>query len=98
MKTGDGSDCSDWPTEPRSDAGRDADDIRSRHDLAQGQDFGELPVVHPSLSFDNDAPCPDQPATKTEKGNLEEAEKECSQRSVLRETSRAHPLGHGSQP
>jgi hypothetical protein len=64
----------------------------------QGQDFGELPVVHPSLSFDNDATCPDQPAAETEKGDLEEAEKQCSQRSVLREASRAHRLGHGSQP
>ena len=56
----------------RSDAKRDADDIRSRHKLAEGQDFGEFLIVQPTLLFDDDAARPDEPAAKPEERDLQE--------------------------
>src|SRR6516162_9138759 len=60
----------------KPDAGRDADDIRSRHELAQGQDFGEFLIIHPLPLFDDDAAGPDEPATEPEKGDFEKGDKQ----------------------
>jgi hypothetical protein len=93
-----GGDCSDRPTEPRSNASCYAHDIRPGHELAQSQDFGELLIVHPPLLFDDNTARPDEPTVEPEKGDLEEVDKQRSERDPLRKTSRVHRMGHNNHP
>src|SRR4029077_20626014 len=90
----DSSDRPERPAQFRSDTERDADDVRSGHQLAEGQDFGELLVVQPSLLFDDDAARPDEPAAEAEERDPEEAQKQRSQRDLLAGATRLDRLDH----
>src|SRR4029077_19877937 len=87
-------DCPEQPTESPSNACGNADDIRSRHKLTQGQDFGELLIVHPSLFFDYNAARPDNRATKPQQRDLEKANKQRCQRNRFAAALRFYRLGH----
>jgi hypothetical protein len=48
--------------------------------------------------FDDNTARPDEPTVEPEKGDLEEVDKQRSERDPLRKTSRVHRMGHNNHP
>jgi len=67
------------PRGPGAGADRNADDVRTGHQLAKGQGFGEFLAIHPLSLLDHDTARPDEATGKATHADFEEGEKQRTQ-------------------